>query len=133
MRHRRSPGNCPKHHPAKTGGITNCETADYALERKIDLIITDHHKDIRDEMPKAYAVVNPNRRDEPEDSQLRALAGVGVAFAVCLKVKNILDARGDDTPSIYPLLQFVAIGTICDLAKLNFMNIFCNKFSFISQ
>lgn len=104
-------------------GITNCETADYAKERNVDLIITDHHKDIREHMPDAYAIVNPNRRDEPSDSPLRALAGVGVAFAVCLQVKNILDKRGDQSPSIYPLLQYVAIGTICDLANLNPMNI----------
>ncbi len=103
-------------------GITNCETAEYALERDIDLIITDHHKDIREELPKAYAVVNPNRRDEPEDSLLRPLAGVGVAFAVCLQVKNMLDSQGKNTPSIYSLLQYVAIGTICDLAKLTPMN-----------
>lgn len=103
-------------------GITNCETADYAKERDIDLIITDHHKDIRPEMPAAYAVVNPNRRDEPNPSELRALAGVGVAFALALKIKNILDLEGDKTPSIYPLLQYVAIGTICDLANLNSMN-----------
>jgi single-stranded-DNA-specific exonuclease len=103
-------------------GITNCEAADYALEKNLDLIITDHHKDIREEMPKAYAVVNPNRRDEPSVSPLTALAGVGVAFAVCLQVKNILDKAGKKTPSIYPLLQYVAIGTICDMAKLNPMN-----------
>lgn len=104
-------------------GITNCETADYALDKDIDLIITDHHGDIKEEMPKAYSIVNPNRRDEPADSPLKALAGVGVAFAVCLEIKNILDAAGKKTESIYPLLQFVAIGTICDLAKLNSMNI----------
>lgn len=103
-------------------GISNCETAEYALDRNLDLIITDHHKDTREEMPRAYAIVNPNRRDE-EDSPLKALAGVGVAFAVCLQIKNILDARGDNTPSIYPLLQYVAIGTICDLAFLNPMNL----------
>ena len=45
-------------------GITNNETADYAKSKGIDLIITDHHKDARDEMPNAYAVINPNRRDE---------------------------------------------------------------------
>jgi single-stranded-DNA-specific exonuclease len=103
-------------------GISNLETADYAAERNIDLIITDHHKDTREHMPRAYAVVNPNRRDE-KDSPLKALAGVGVAFAVCLKIKNIMDARGDNTESIYPLLQYVAIGTICDLAYLNPMNL----------
>ena len=102
-------------------GITNCETADYAKEKEIDLIITDHHKDIRDEMPSAFSIVNPNRRDE-NDSPLKALAGVGVAFAVCLEVKTLLEAKGRKMDSIYPLLQFVAIGTICDLANLNPMN-----------
>lgn len=102
-------------------GISNVETAEYASQRDLDLIITDHHKDAKPEMPKAYAIVNPNRRDEPE-SPRQALAGVGVAFCLCLKIKNILD-QTTKTPSIYPLLQFVAIGTICDLAKLNPMNL----------
>lgn len=104
-------------------GITNNEAADHAKAIGIDLIITDHHKDGRDEMPAAYAVVNPNRRDEPVDSPLRPLAGVGVAFAICMKIRELLIARGQKIESIYPLLQFVAIGTICDLAKLTPMNI----------
>ncbi|HLT22201.1 MAG TPA: DHH family phosphoesterase, partial [Bacteriovoracaceae bacterium] len=58
-------------------GITNTQTADYA-QGKLDLIITDHHRDAAPELPKAYAVVNPCRRDEPQDSPLRSLAGVGV-------------------------------------------------------
>lgn len=103
-------------------GITNVETADYAKVNNVDLIITDHHKDICEQMPDAYAVVNPNRRDEAEDNPLRPLAGVGVAFALALQIKNILDKNGSATPSIYPLLQYVAIGTICDLAKLTPMN-----------
>jgi single-stranded-DNA-specific exonuclease len=104
-------------------GITNCEAAEYAKERGLDLIITDHHKDAADKMPDAYAIVNPSRRDEPEDSVLVPLAGVAVAFAICLQIKNTLAARGTETPSLYPLLQFVAIGTICDMAKLTPMNI----------
>lgn len=103
-------------------GITNLETADYALERNLDLIITDHHKDAREHLPKAFAVVNPNRRDEA-DSELKFLAGVGVAFAVCLAIKNKLEVNGEKIPSIYPLLQFVSIGTICDLANLSPMNL----------
>jgi len=104
-------------------GITNNEAADYARERGLDLIITDHHKDARDEMPNAFAIVNPNRRDEPTDSKLRPLAGVGVAFAVCWEIRKQLEAKGQKVPSLYPLLQFVAIGTICDLARLTPMNL----------
>jgi single-stranded-DNA-specific exonuclease len=103
-------------------GITNLETADYAREKNLDLIITDHHKDAREKMPQAYAVVNPNRRDE-ETSQLKKLAGVGVAFCLANQIRNDLIKKGKNVPSIYPLLQFVAIGTICDLAELNPTNL----------
>jgi single-stranded-DNA-specific exonuclease len=103
-------------------GITNSATADYALG-KLDLIITDHHRDGAPEMPKAFAVINPCRRDEPADSPMKALAGVGVAFALALQIKNDLTSRGTEIPSIYPLLQFVAIGTISDLARMTPVNL----------
>jgi single-stranded-DNA-specific exonuclease len=103
-------------------GITNCATADYAAD-KLDLIITDHHRDAAPQMPKAYAVINPCRRDEPEESPLRALAGVGVAFALALQIKNDLALSGREIPSIYSLLQFVAIGTISDLARMTPLNL----------
>lgn len=103
-------------------GITNTATADYALG-KLDLIITDHHKDAAPELPKAFAIVNPSRRDEPADSPLKPLAGVGVAFALALQIKKDLAARGKEIPTLYPLLQFVAIGTISDLAHMCPLNL----------
>lgn len=104
-------------------GISNCEAAEYAREKNLGLIITDHHKDARETMPDALAVVNPNRRDEPADSPLRALAGVGVAFAICVGIRQKLISRGQEVATLYPLLQFVAVGTICDLAYLNPVNL----------
>ncbi len=105
-------------------GITNNEAAAYAKEKHIDLIITDHHKDAREDMPDAYAIVNPNRRDElePELHDAKSYAGVMVAFCVCVEIRNELLKRNYSIPSLYPLLQFVAIGTICDLAYLNTPN-----------
>ena len=50
-------------------GISNNEAADYAREKGLDLIITDHHKDARETMPNAFAVINPNRRDEIDNPQ----------------------------------------------------------------
>jgi single-stranded-DNA-specific exonuclease len=104
-------------------GISSIEACDYAVGRNLDLIITDHHKDATPEMAKAFAIINPNRRDEDPNSQLTALAGVGVAFALCLQIKTELELQGKKIESIYPLLQFVAIGTISDLAKLTPMNL----------
>jgi single-stranded-DNA-specific exonuclease len=103
-------------------GITNVATAEYA-KGKLDLIITDHHRDAAPTIPEAYAVVNPSRRDEPEDSPLKPLAGVGVAFALALQIKNDLAKMGREIPSLYPLLQFVAIGTISDLARMSPLNL----------
>jgi len=103
-------------------GITNNEAADLAKERGLDLIITDHHKDARETMPNAFAVINPNRRDET-DAELKTLAGVAVAFALAVQIRNDLIAQGQKIPSIYSLLQFVAIGTICDLAHLSPVNL----------
>jgi single-stranded-DNA-specific exonuclease len=68
-------------------------------------------------------VINPSRRDEPQDSPLKPLAGVGVAFALALQIKNDLALKNREIPSIYPLLQFVAIGTISDLAAMSPINV----------
>lgn len=104
-------------------GITATATADYATEKGLDLIITDHHRDAAPHIPRAFAVINPCRRDEPVDSPLKALAGVGVAFALGLQIKMDLALKGRELPSLYPLLQFVAIGTISDLARMTPLNL----------
>lgn len=107
-------------------GISNNEAADYAREKGLDLIITDHHKDARETMPNAFAVINPNRRDEidnPDYDQLKTMAGVTVGFALAMQIRTDLIKKGQKIPSIYSLLQFVAIGTICDLAHLSPLNL----------
>jgi single-stranded-DNA-specific exonuclease len=99
-------------------GIMNHEASKYAKEMKLDLIITDHHKDNAElELPCALAVVNPNRSDQKE-SELKNLSGAGVAFAICHELRKKLNV----TESIYPLLQFVAMSTIADMVKLCPMN-----------
>lgn len=104
-------------------GITNNEAADSAKAKGLDLIITDHHKDARETMPDAFAVVNPNRRDENTEGELKSLAGVAVAFALAVQIRADYALSGKSLPTLYPLLQFVAIGTICDLAHLSPVNL----------
>ncbi len=58
-------------------GITANETVAVANELKIDVILTDHHQPAA-QLPKAFAVVNPNRHDD--QSALGYLCGAGVAF-----------------------------------------------------
>jgi single-stranded-DNA-specific exonuclease len=104
-------------------GITAHQQCHYAKQVGIDVIITDHHRDELGAPTDAIATINPNRQDELEsNSSLKSLAGVGVAFALALGIKERLEQDGKSLPSIYPLLQFVAIGTICDLANLNLVN-----------
>lgn len=104
-------------------GITNNEAADSAKAKGLDLIITDHHKDARETMPDAFAVINPNRRDENTEGELKSLAGVAVAFALAVQIRADYALAGKSLPTLYPLLQFVAIGTICDLAHLSPVNL----------
>ena len=104
-------------------GISNNEAADSAKAKGLDLIITDHHKDARETMPDAFAVLNPNRRDEDPEGELKSLAGVAVAFALAVQIRTDLQELGISLPTLYPLLQFVAIGTICDLAHLSPVNL----------
>jgi single-stranded-DNA-specific exonuclease len=88
-----------------------------AAELGVDVIVTDHHE-VRGEVPKALAVLNPHRPDAtyPE----RRLCGVGVAFKLC---HALLAGRGE-APStglperLAPLLDLVALGTVADVASL---------------
>jgi single-stranded-DNA-specific exonuclease len=56
-------------------GITNREEVAYAEVNDIDVIVTDHHEPPED-LPKAYAIVNPKVGDYPD----QMLCGAGVAF-----------------------------------------------------
>src|SRR6185503_999642 len=58
-------------------GIRGADAALRARELGIDLIITDHHEPDT-ELPQAYAVINPKRRDCQYPD--KHLAGVGVAL-----------------------------------------------------
>ncbi len=58
-------------------GITALEEARYAKELGIDLIITDHH-DVREELPDAFAIINP--KVPGERYPFKNLAGVGVVY-----------------------------------------------------
>lgn len=104
-------------------GSSSLMAAEKSLELGIDLIITDHHKDAAPTMPNCFAFINPNRRDEIT-GPLQALAGVGVAFALCVCVRQkLIQIFNQDISSLYDLLPYVAIGTISDLAPLNEVNL----------
>ena len=92
-------------------GITSVEPVRRALDRGIDVIITDHHLP-PGVLPEAAAVLNPK---QPGCTYpFKDLAGVGVAFKLCCE----LIRRAGKKMSIDSLLKIAAIGTIADVAPL---------------
>jgi single-stranded-DNA-specific exonuclease len=96
------------------------EAADSGLE----VIVVDHHV-AEPLLPRAAAVVNPNRLDE--DSPHGGLAAVGVAFLLVVAVNRALRstgwyAGGRSEPDLLAWLDLVALGTVCDVVPLTGLN-----------
>jgi single-stranded-DNA-specific exonuclease len=91
----------------------------------VDVIVVDHHK-CTAELPRALALVNPNRLDETEGAAHGHLAAVGVAFLLGAALLRTLRARGwfadRPEPSLIELLDLVALGTVADVAALKGLN-----------
>jgi single-stranded-DNA-specific exonuclease len=92
----------------------------------LEVIVVDHHQ-CSVMLPKAAAMVNPNRLDEvPEAAAHGNLAAVGVAFLLGAALLRNLRARGffdaREEPKLIDLLDLVALGTVADVAKLTGLN-----------
>ncbi len=92
-------------------GITSVEPVERAIERGIDVIVTDHHLP-PGVLPSAAAVLNP--KQDGCTYPFKELAGVGVAFKLCCE----LIRRSGKKISIDSLLRVAALGTIADVAPL---------------
>jgi len=92
-------------------GIAAIDEVRYAINKGMDIIITDPHE-CKDELPEALAVVNPHRSDC--NYPFKELAGVGVAF----KLLNALCIKMDCDREYMGYLDLVALGTIADVVPL---------------
>ena len=94
-----------------------------ASDAGLDVIVVDHHVG-EPKLPKAFAVINPNRLDDT--SAHGQLAAVGVAFLVCVAVNTKLREagwyEGRKPPALMSLLDIVALGTVCDVVALTGVN-----------
>jgi single-stranded-DNA-specific exonuclease len=95
-----------------------------AAEAGLDVIVIDHHV-AEPALPRAVAIVNPNRLDE--SSQHGALAAVGVAFLLVVAVNRELRRAGwygaaRTEPDLLQWLDLVALGTVCDVVPLAGLN-----------
>lgn len=108
----------------------DCGTVSYeplaaAKRMGFDTIVVDHH--IGGELlPEALAVINPNRLDE--ESEHKHLAAVGMSFMLAVAVQGELRKQGyfsedgNKEPSLFDLLDLVALGTVCDVMSLTGVN-----------
>ena len=97
-------------------GITAIDETNYALQRGIDMVITDHHECSGQAIPNAVAVVDPKRPGSQYPNS--GLAGVGVAYKLLCALEDgsdrVLREYGD----------LVAIGTVADVMQLTGENRF---------
>ncbi len=103
-------------------GISCKKEAELAKELGIDLIITDHHHP-PDELPDAFAIINP--KQSGCGYPFKDLAGVGIALKFLHGIFANEVANYSKTAKYLPLpeslwehLDLVALGTIADIVPL---------------
>ncbi len=99
-------------------GITAFEACLRATELGMDVILTDHHQPAQ-ELPKAFAVINPNQRED--SSGLGYLAGAGVAFYLLRALKRgLVDAKlvSESSLDLKSVLDCFGIATLTDMVPL---------------
>ncbi|PAF41317.1 single-stranded-DNA-specific exonuclease RecJ [Helicobacter sp. 11S03491-1] len=96
-------------------GISAFECGEYCLQKGIIFIITDHHS-IKDKLPQANAIINPQQTQclFPQ----KEICGAAVAWYLCNAIKIELGLK----ISLIDLLDFVCIATIADMMPLTKVN-----------
>lgn len=92
-------------------GITSLKEVKKAKRMGLDIVITDHHTPL-DEIPSAFAIVNPKL--PVSNYHASELAGVGVA----LKLLQALFQGIGKEKLLAGLIDLVALGTIADMVPL---------------
>lgn len=97
-------------------GISSIEEVEHAASLGIECVITDHHQ-VGETLPRALAVVNPNRSDCTYG--FRNLSGVGVTFKLAHAVLRSLDVEAPKAKAfLKSCLDIVALGTVADIVPL---------------
>ncbi len=105
-------------------GTTSPDALAEAASLGMDAVVIDHHQ-ADEQLPRAVAVVNPNRVDDL--SGLGHLAAVGLVFVTVVAINRELRKRGYWTaerqePDLLSRLDLVALGTIADVVPLKGLN-----------
>ncbi len=102
-------------------GISAFEVIDYAKEKNLKLIVTDHHTvplvDGMEKIPQADAVINPMQKDC--GYPFKKICGAAVAYKLVDGVYSYLgEELGMDKELIYELLEFTALATVADVMDI---------------
>ncbi|MGC1345293.1 MAG: DHH family phosphoesterase, partial [Methyloceanibacter sp.] len=100
-------------------GTTAGVAIEAANQRGAEIIVVDHHQ-ADEELPPAFAVLNPNRQDDLSGQGHLAAAGVVFLFLVAT-VRALRGAgvyRNSAEPDLLGLLDLVALATVCDVVPL---------------
>ncbi len=93
-------------------GVSAFEALERACSLGIDVVVIDHHQP-QEELPPAYSIINPNRRDCTYP--FKGLAGVGVTFKVVQALSQAFMAGDQRRRYLNGLLDLVALGTVADV------------------
>ena len=102
-------------------GTTAFDVVSTGTELGLKIVILDHHE-AEDNLPDAWHVINPKRKDDT--SGLDMLAACGVTFMVCVAVNSRLREKGyykgQDIrePDLKGDMDLLALGTVCDMVPL---------------
>ena len=106
-------------------GTLSFEAINFAKENGIDVIVLDHHQS-EIKLPKAFAIINPNRLDDKSNLQYLCAAGVSYMFLVSLnrelRSKNWFNKININEPNLINYLDLVSLGTVCDVVPLVGLN-----------
>jgi len=105
-------------------GIAAFDALETGAAAGLEIVVVDHHV-AEPRLPRACAVINPNRLDEA--SPHGQLAAVGVAFLLAVAVNRALRESGfygpgRPEPDLMRWLDLVALGTVCDVVPLTGVN-----------
>ncbi len=94
-------------------GVNALEEIEAINSRGMEIIITDHHNP-KEELPNAFAIINPKLPDCPYP--FAHLAGVGVAYKLLMAIYSRRGIETDENTLKY--MDLVAVGTIADIVPL---------------
>ena len=106
-------------------GTLSHEPIKIANKYNVDVIVLDHHQsDIF--LPKACAIINPNRHDDTSNLNYLCAAGVCFVFLVALnkklREKKWFEKNNIKEPNMLNFLDLVSLGTVCDVVPLIGLN-----------